>query len=268
MQLPGGLWRDGALYGDYRLKPVTGELELLLCQAQQQAPSLPAEVSEILVAFLQDLGGHRPDRVLTGALCVADRQFLMRRLAIVLGMDQLWQKARCPDCTEAFDVPITLSALPLKPASSDYPFVRVETSLGSLQFRLPNGEDQEAVHAIQDTQEAMAVLAIRCLLPEQDGPSESLPFNGDDLDKIDKALEACSPELVLALQTNCPHCNSPHQVDIDPYACINPSKNNLFAEIHMLAMYYHWSESDILALPSARRKLYLKLVDRSRGMQT
>jgi len=36
--------------------------------------------------------------------------------------------------------------------------------------------------------------------------------------------------------------------------------------VHTLAWYYHWSEAEILALPRARRQLYLSRIDRARGM--
>jgi hypothetical protein len=36
--------------------------------------------------------------------------------------------------------------------------------------------------------------------------------------------------------------------------------------VHVLASTYHWSERQILGLPRSRRRLYLDLIDRSRGV--
>ncbi len=33
-------------------------------------------------------------------------------------------------------------------------------------------------------------------------------------------------------------------------------------EVHVLALHYHWSEADILALPSPKRQRYLALLAR------
>lgn len=38
------------------------------------------------------------------------------------------------------------------------------------------------------------------------------------------------------------------------------SADLLLTEVHALALHYHWSERDILALPRARRRRYLALL--------
>ena len=53
---------------------------------------------------------------------------------------------------------------------------------------------------------------------------------------------------------------------LDPYVCLGAADGGLFLDIHILASVYHWSEREILAMPRERRRLYLSLVDRSRGM--
>jgi len=40
----------------------------------------------------------------------------------------------------------------------------------------------------------------------------------------------------------------------------------IYADVHMLASAYHWSEPQILMLSRARRKRYLSMVDRQCGM--
>ena len=36
--------------------------------------------------------------------------------------------------------------------------------------------------------------------------------------------------------------------------------DRLYTEVHHLALHYHWSERDILALPRGRRQRYLGLL--------
>ena len=44
--------------------------------------------------------------------------------------------------------------------------------------------------------------------------------------------------------------------------------DSLDREVHTLAMQYHWSETDILSLPRERRRRYLRLIDRERGVHS
>jgi hypothetical protein len=55
-------------------------------------------------------------------------------------------------------------------------------------------------------------------------------------------------------------------VGIDPYYCLQHRQEAISADIHTIACNYHWSEAEILALPQKRRRRYLRLIDRARGM--
>jgi hypothetical protein len=44
--------------------------------------------------------------------------------------------------------------------------------------------------------------------------------------------------------------------------------NRLYEEVHVLATHYHWSESDILALPRRKRLRYLDLIARQLGQES
>jgi hypothetical protein len=76
-----------------------------------------------------------------------------------------------------------------------------------------------------------------------------------------------APEIATHLQTHCPSCETENHLPISAYATLQRPVGDLYAEIHRLANTYHWSESDILGLPRARRQIYLQLIDQSRGMQ-
>jgi len=70
-----------------------------------------------------------------------------------------------------------------------------------------------------------------------------------------------------SVQAACPACGAPHVIDTDPYRALSlQSAGRLLQEIHILAATYHWGEAEILALPLERRRIYLDLIDRARGM--
>jgi hypothetical protein len=43
------------------------------------------------------------------------------------------------------------------------------------------------------------------------------------------------------------------------------SLDALYQELHLLAVHYHWSESDILRLTASKRRRYLRLIESHAG---
>ena len=66
----------------------------------------------------------------------------------------------------------------------------------------------------------------------------------------------------------CPECQAENRVAIDPYLTLTVASDEIYDDINILARRYNWSEADILRLPRDRRKRYLRMVDRDRGMIT
>jgi ribosomal protein S27AE len=259
--MPGGLWRHGECRRDWSFRTLTGEVELSILEAGRDRRSIPQRVTAVLTAALAELGGAAAQPDVVRALSVADRQYLMRRLAVEIGIEESWIAARCPRCGAGFDIPIRHSELPVKPAGEGYPFATVETSLGPVRFRVPDGADQEAVAGIEDPRKAWRALAARCVAQSLSGE-----LSDEDLDRAEAALEAVAPEVVTRAQAACPDCGKPAEVHLDPYVCLGAADSGLFLDVHALASAYHWSEREILAMPRERRRLYLSLVDQSRGV--
>lgn len=43
------------------------------------------------------------------------------------------------------------------------------------------------------------------------------------------------------------------------------SLDALYEELHLIALHYHWSESDILRMTTSKRRRYLRLIERHAG---
>lgn len=266
-ELPGGLWIDGQRRQAFRFAPVTAHLELTLSESLSDYPSHPARVTRVLAEALESLGGEPADCNRVRALCVGDRQFLMRQLAGLLDPGPRWLSAYCTGCGEPFEICYEHAALPVKTAGEGFPRTRAKTSLGPLWVRPPLGADQELLAAVDDDDEALELLLARLLQVPDIAPQPSpADLTDDDRQHIEQAVEDLSPEVATHSQSDCPHCGAPNQVEISPYACLERPPRDLYQEIHTLAMHYHWSEDAILALPRARRQTYLGLIDRSRGL--
>lgn len=266
MPLPGGLVMNGEVRRDFAFRSMTGDVEMTLAACGSGGGSLPLRVTEALAASLSHLGGEEPDAAKVRRLTVGDRQFLMRRLAVHLGQDGIWLTGTCSACGSRFDLFVHQSELPVKPAGAGYPHAEAKTSLGSVGLRMPNGEDQETLAELSDVQNAARILAERLIVtapfarPGADGLADA------DVAAIEAAAETVAPEVGLAVLAACPECGEGARVPVDPYLCLRRSADHLYYEIHLLASNYHWSETEILALPTARRRIYLRMVDRGRGM--
>ena len=264
--LPGGIQYQDSLRRDYDFRPLTGAVEMGLAEAVARARDLPGQVTLALQAALAHVGGRIADAGVIDGMSVGDRQFLMTRLAGVLGLDQVWLTASCGHCAESFDFPLNYAQLPVKPAGSGFPDAQIHTDKGMLTLRVPNGMDQRAVLGIADTQLARQTLALRCVTGWDGGDLSTLELNADQVTAIEAALESVAPEVATEVMAPCPACGANNRVSIDPYFCLSRVSQDLFSDVHRLASHYHWSEAEILAMPRWRRHRYLALIDRSRGM--
>lgn len=264
--LPGGLPAEGGLRRDYAFRPADGALVLALSEVADAADSTPDAVSRALLAALARLGDAAPLRADVDALCVADRQFLMRALDVHLGHAGGWFDACCGHCAAHFDFRLDYAELPVKAAAPGFPYARVALGRRTLTLRVPTGADQ--IRVLREPPELRRDALLRMLEMRDAGTPSALPATLDEatVARCEAALEALVPEAVGGIAANCPECGQANTVRLDPYAVLGRSAAPLLADVHLLAWHYHWREADILALPAARRAHYLRLIDAARGM--
>ena len=257
MRLPGGLWEGGERVCDAAFAELTGTLELAI-GASADGWSPAEATTATLAAALAHIGGEpaTPDRVLD--LCVDDRRWLMQQLARELGVTAAWMAPACETCGEHYDVRVELGRLMVKPAGEGFPFATVQTAAGPVRVRVPTGRDQRAVAGLA-REPARAALARRCVADDADV--------GDPLgvEAVERAVEAVSPEVTRAVETECPACGAHAEVPVDPYLCLHAGPDGILEDVVTLAGAFGWSEADTLALPRARRLRYLAMA-RDRGL--
>ncbi len=265
LRLPGGLGVERKR--SYRFKPVTGALELVLSESRINEDPLPIRVTDILAAAVSHIGDTEAEKEDIESLCIEDRQFLMRRLSIRMGMDHIWLSHDCRHCRNRFDIEIFQSELPIAPAKEGFPETEVSTRFGRCRFRAVNGNDQARLLDVENEAQARQRLSSLCLISVENETIETVPeFGPEDCEMIEQALEELAPKITTDVVTHCPECHTENIVLIDPYLYLEKGEENIFDEIHQLAIHYHWAETEILALPRERRKRYLRLIDRSRGV--
>ena len=262
--LPGGAVIGGRLAREAAFHPFTGRLEEALAElAGAPGLSRPARVTALLSTALAEVDGARSTPEMVAGLGFTDRQFLMLAFALEHRDDQQWRHVVCTRCLERFDIGFRLSALPLTPAGEGYPSAELALGGARLRLRVPTGSDEERV-ALLTPSEARRALAAGCVVSIDGLPPAPAILQGlcdTDIDSIDAALEALSPQLGTTLSTACSHCGAPQTLELDPYTLALPQTGELHRDIHALALRYHWSEHEILGLPRERRRLYLELLD-------
>ncbi len=267
--LPGGYWDGSNCLRNYSFRELTGQLEIDLVDAVAESGgksgSVPAVVTYVLLAALDNIDGAKPNREIVHNLSVVDRQYLMRKLAVILGYDSSWFSKQCSNCTEKFDFQITYSDLPVIPAKDGYPFVTVATRFGEQIFRVPTGADQESVLNIRSDADAERILLKRCHFAGagfEKTDFENIAFQKNDIEKIGAALEQVSPGIITNINAGCPGCGEQHLIRLDPYFLLQKNiGEDLFNDIHVMAKHYHWNEREILALSRKRRQIYLDLIE-------
>jgi len=267
VMLPGGLLINGAVERRARFNQINGIIELALIELDHDDDL--SFVTSLLARVVCSIGDVSVDEGTVNALCMADRQFLMLRLAAMLEGEQVWLKATCGKCGSPFDVEIKRCDLPVKEAGDGYPETSVRLSNEMVVVvRIPTAIDQMSVMHLSET-EAVHRLLSRCLT-KKDGELLQADWvdllSDKDIERIDDALDRLSPAVCNELLVTCPECRIEQHAVLNHYQLTGLNAGLFFKEVHTIAMHYHWSEEEILGMPRERRSRYLNLIDRSRGM--
>lgn len=281
--LPGG-WRDaaGALHREAELSPLTGREEELLAGA---GPSPgPARVTEVLSRCVRRIGSVSPvtPEVARGLL-VADRHFLLLRLRAATFGERVEGTLGCPwpQCGARVDVDFSLADVPVHeaPAAASHraelsPAAAVRDAEGrehrAVTFRLPRGDDQEALAELLAENPAAALTALleRCVTGTEEGWDDvrTLVAAMGSLARreVEEAMAAAGPRVELEMELRCPECGRAFSAPFDPadflFGELRTSRELLYRQVHYLAWHYHWSEREILEMPRDRRLAYIQVL--------
>lgn len=276
VRLPGGYFDErGQLHDDVVLAPLVGhDEEVLLAEGGLPA----AAVTAVLARTIRRIGTiDRIDEQLVRQLLVADRQVLLLELRERTFGPRITGSCQCerPGCGQRISLNFSIRDIPIRTLADKHPTYRCALSPAGDQaravtMRLPSGGDQEAVceavAAGSTGAQALQLLVERCLV--QDGPAERDPtadqLGPTDLLVIERFLSDTAPAVDLAVGVRCPECRSELIVELDVqdffFGELTSSAEQLYQDIHHLALHYHWSEHDILALTRPKRERYIGLI--------
>ena len=201
------------------------------------------------------------------SLSIGRRNAYLFRLREQLLGPLLESFVRCPRCQEAIE--FRLNAREVCKLDPDVPN-RIEHTavLGQVEFqmRLLDSKDLAAVASETNLESARRQLAARAVLSARREGVE-IPFEPlltSAIDSLSEFLSDCDPQSDLRIALSCPACalswSSPFDIASFLWDEVSTLATRLLNEVHSLATAYGWRESDILAMTSARRHHYLKMV--------
>lgn len=281
--LPGG-YRDpaGGLHRQVILRPITGRDEELLAD-RLATNSIPALVTGLLASCVCRLGSFEPvTPEIMRQLLVADRDYLLLQLRQLTFGSRVLAVLICPMCGQKMDMDFALEQVPVTVRTPPAPGERFELSAPAayldaagnaqrlVEIRLPTAEDQERLASHSDLSEAQAVtwLLARCLLRVGDitpvSEAVAAALSTVARREIEERMESLAPQVEWDMDVACPNCGETfaHSFDFPPFflAEVKLGREQLYREVHYLALHYHWPESEILALTRAKRRTYLDLL--------
>jgi hypothetical protein len=130
-----------------------------------------------------------------------------------------------------------------------------------VRFRLPTGADQEAcaAWARSDPNAAADLLLRRCLqrvITNDAEPVENVP--PVVAQQLPALMAKLDPQAELVLNLRCPGCDHTFSalLDMGTYFVqeLADRAQWLYHDTHLLALYYHWTHADIMAMPTRARR--------------
>jgi hypothetical protein len=251
------------------LRPVETADQTFLLDAS--AALVPAQRADALLARcleLEDAASFVP------ALRVGDRDALLLQLRRITLGDRFDAVLACPQaaCGEPLDLDLRVSDLLVAPYPAHAARAELRLQQDGVEFEVtahpPTAGDQEraAALALRDDAAAAAALLSSCVERVRCGEREAAlaELGPAAAGEIAQALAELDPQAEIELDVTCAACGGAFAAAFDVATFflseLDRRARGLLRDVHALALHYHWSERDILALAPARRQQYLELL--------
>jgi len=168
--------------------------------------------------------------------------------------DTMVAEGRCGRCLEPVDVRFSLAAYAAhhRPRPS-----RRAEEIGEGWFRLRGGDAEFRVPTAGDVLAAATSADPRSELLERCVRGAAAPATARS---IEAAMARLAPTLRAAVAGTCPECGAAFELEVDArelcMAELRRDAITVYDDVNLIATAYGWSQDDILALPSARRRRY------------
>jgi hypothetical protein len=270
--LPNGYWVDETHYRNVELRMLTGLDEEIFTEPSSTA--LPvSRITNLLTRCITRIDGvEEVTADMVGQLTIGDREALLLHLRRLTRGERMQCIVNCPqpECNELMDIELSVSDL-LQPIYQEPKPVYKDTVESDgrkfhVRFRLPTGIDQEAaaLKTSTDVQAGEELLLRRCVETVFDDESNDVEWSPEILKDLPEKMARLDPQADLILNLACPVCEKSFSTLFDTGAYLlqetTATSDDLYYQIHLLALHYHWSESEILSMNISKRHRYLNLL--------
>lgn len=203
-----------------------------------------------------------------GALTIGQRDAALLRLRADSFGPTLWMRIPCPHCgtlvraaVEVADIEASGREAIAPPGGTRH----IDQDGWHLTYRLPTASDMAAISHCADAPAAQALLLRNCVLRAHHDDADTDPATMPPAlrDALSTAIEAWEPLAETALAIQCGACSHAWHAVLEIAAFLHEELADtalrLVREVDELARRYGWSETEILAMSSARRRAYLDL---------
>lgn len=202
------------------------------------------------------------DTSTAGSLSIGERDARLLMVREFLFGSALLNLANCPQCGRPVEWEMNTSDIHLQTPREPEPdrsFIHVSEDY-EVRFRLPGGNDIQAVSSAEQLLERCVISATR------DGKSlhaGQLPM--EVREGVSQRMETEDPQADIDLLLDCPYCEHSWNAcfDILSYLWeeIHRWAMRMLHSVHLLAKTYHWPEQVILDMSPRRRRMYLQMID-------
>lgn len=243
----------------------------------------PLSASAVLQIWEQGQRGHSVNKALAllaaalpgrtmaqlADLSLGERDAILLRLRErTLGRDLKGYTA-CPRCGVTLDFTISVADVLVRQATGAREGVLRTEDGYEVRFRSVTSRDLEAVSRAGEVEAARTLLVrrvVRAALHEG-APIDPRTLPESVVQELSTHLETLDPQAEVPLALACAACKNEWLVLFEIgsffWAEATALAERLLNEVHVLAHYYGWSESEILSLSAVRRQYYLDLVPTS-----
>lgn len=218
--LPGGYFYEGSMHREVRLKPITGRDEEMLAEMQGAGDaSITTAILANCIKCLCHLDMVNAD--VARSMVIADRDFLLMNLYQLTFGDKVEATVTCAVCNKKIDVEFLVTQIEVIEMNMSSQVFTMELSPQaayedeegrkheSIEFRLPNGGDLEAMEDVKNEAEAMIKLLSRCIMRVgEKRMNENIAASLTALAKreIEVKMSELAPRVELDMDITCPEC--------------------------------------------------------------
>lgn len=233
----------------------------------------PELITQILSNCTIDKKGNHPSEEFLWELPISTRIEALLSIAFLTKEAELEVALKCKKCKEIIGFFLTQESI-REFLSERNPSETITIQLHGyhLTLRKPTGSDQliwlQKTHKDKSNAIRKIIRSLISNTKRKNSDQEFMIFE-KSIETLSQAMEQLDPLINFNVSIFCPYCEETGTYFIDlaniALNLLREAQKDFLECIHLLALYYHWNEQEIVLLPLWRRKEYISFIKREAG---